>query len=441
MSIRNIRKLLGCVAFALACMMIGSAMTMTFNPAAQAEGAQTVVVTSPFTAAIAEVRGSVVGINNYQIQTIGSYGSGWDNYFGNDWSDFFGFGFGYGYGNGNGRNRDSEVERREVLSATGSGVVISDDGYVLTNYHVVEDASTLKISVTEEGSDEAEEFAASLVVYDESLDVAILYAPDLGLPAVKLGDSDKLQVGDWAICIGNPLSFTNTSTVGIVSALNRGIESESYDRYGRRGTIVNAMIQVDAAINAGNSGGGMFSVTGELMGIPTLKYTGSYYSGSTVEGIGMCIPINSVKPLIGQVLSGAITPTDPTTNSSDANGGDTLTGRPRLGVSIGDLNSTNRYVANGSIPKGAYVSKVEANSPAEIAGMLESDIVVEVDGEVITSSSELQTIIGQHGAGDTLTVKVFRVPGGLNNASTEADLEAGEYIDLQITLAIVDQLT
>ena len=441
MTFRNIRKLLGLVAFALACVMVGSAMTL--HPTAQAEGTQTVVVTSPFTAAIAEVRGSVVGINNYQIQTVGSYGSDWSDYFGGYFGDFFGFGFGdgYGFGNGNGRNRDGETERREVLTATGSGVVISDEGYVLTNYHVVEDASSLKISVTEEGSNNAEEFAASLVVYDATLDVAILYAPDLGLPAVTLGDSDTLQVGDWAICIGNPLSFTNTSTVGIVSALNRGIESASYDKYGRRGTIVNAMIQVDAAINSGNSGGGMFSVTGELMGIPTLKYTGNYYSGATVEGIGMCIPINSVKPLIEQVLSGEITPTDPETNVSDANGGDDLTGRPRLGISVGDLNASNRYVANGTIPKGAYVSTVETYSPAAIGGMQEGDIVVEVDGQIITSSSELRSLIGEHDAGDTLNIKVFRVPGGLDNAYSEADLEAGEYIDLQITLAVVDQLT
>ena len=434
MSTRTLRRALGCVALAVVCMMVGSAMTMTFHPAAQAEEPQTVIVTSPFTAAIAQVRGSVVGVNNYQMRSVGSYGNGWDDYFG------FGYGFGYGYGYGYGNGRNGQPEQREVLASAGSGVVISDEGFVLTNYHVVEDAATLKIAVTTDGSDEAVEHAASLVVYDEALDIAILFAPDLGLPAVTLGDSDSLQVGDWAICIGNPLSFTNTATVGIVSALNRGIESESYDRYGRRGTITNAMIQVDAAINAGNSGGGMFSVTGELMGIPTLKYTGSYYSGSTVEGIGMCIPINSAKPLINQVLSGEITPTAPAATDDDAAATE-LTGRPRLGIRINDLNASNRYVAAGYVPKGVYVTAVDEGSPAEAAGMQATDIIVEVNDTVVTSTDELTSTIGLYDAGDTVTVRVFRVPGGLSGNSTIDDLNAGEYIDLQVTLAVVDQAT
>lgn len=434
MRIRNIRRLLGCVAFAVACMMVGSAMTMTMNPSAQAEGAQTVVVTSPFTAAIAEVRGSVVGVSNYQMQSYGSYG--------NNWNDPFGFGFGFGYGYGYGNGRDQKPEQREVLASTGSGVVISDKGFVLTNYHVVEDASRLTVTVTPEGSKDAEEHAASLVVYDENLDVAIVYAPDLGLPAVTLGDSDTMQVGDWAICIGNPLGFTNTTTVGIVSALNRGVDSESFDRYGRRETITNAMIQVDAAINAGNSGGGMFSVSGELMGIPTLKYTGSYFSGSTVEGIGMCIPINAAKPLIGQVLSGEITATEPETAPTAAENEETsLTGKPRLGINIDNLNSSNRYVSAGYVPSGVYVAKVETGSPAEAAGMLETDIIVEVNEVIVTTTSELQTEVGKYNAGDTLNVKVFRVPGGLSSTSTVEDFEAAEYIDLQVTLAVVDQTT
>ena len=432
MSIRNIRRLLGCVALAVVCVMIGSAMTVTFQPSAQAEAPQTVIVTSPFTAAIAQVRDSVVGVSNYQMQSYGSYG--------NNWGDYFGFGFGYGYGYGNGRNQ--QPEQREVLSSTGSGVVISDQGFVLTNYHVVEDASRLTVTVTPPDSDEAEEHAASLVVYDENLDIAIVYAPSLGLPAVALGDSDTLQVGDWAICIGNPLGFSKTTTVGIVSALNRGIQSENFDRYGRRETITNAMIQVDAAINSGNSGGGMFSVTGELMGIPTLKYTGSYYSGATVENIGMCIPINTAKPLIEQVLSGEIAATAPEASSSTANATVTdLTGRPRLGITINNLNTSNAFVARGLVPQGAFVEGIEPGSPAELAGMQLTDIIVEVNDTVITSTSTLQSTIAQYNAGDTLTIKVFRVPGGLANDTTEETVRTGEYIDLQVTLAVIDQTT
>ena len=262
----RIRRFIGCVALALSCIMIGSAITLTTGTA-NAENVTTVIHTSPFTAAITEVRDSVVGVSNYQQVTYGNYDNGFGSFF---------FGFGYGYGNG----REQEPETREQLASTGSGVVIGE-GFVLTNYHVVEKAARLEVTVTDDAG-KTTQYAASLVAWDENLDAAIIYAPDCKLPAVTLGDSDKMLVGDWAICIGNPLGFTKTTTVGIVSALNRGIESETYDKYGRKETISNAMIQVDAAINSGNSGGGMFSVTGELMGIPTLKYTGSYYSGASV---------------------------------------------------------------------------------------------------------------------------------------------------------------
>ena len=419
MKIRNIRRMLGCVAFALAFMMVGAAITMTVNPSAQAE---TVVVTSPFTAAIAQVRGSVVGINNYQMRTPVTFGS------------FFGFG------------GDDTAEPEEQLTSTGSGVVISDKGFVLTNNHVVDGASRLTITVSTEGSDEVREYPASLVTYDENLDAAIVYAPTLGLPAVRLGDSDTLQVGDWAICIGDPMGFTNTSTVGIISALNRNVASEGYDEYGRRETVVNAMIQTDAAINSGNSGGGMFSVTGELMGIPTLKYTGSILSrltSASVEGIGMCIPINSVKPMINSVLSGEINVTEPeftaTTTTQTTTGSTDLTGKPRLGISISDLNASNRYVSGGYVPKGVYVSTVEDGSPAKIAGMLATDIIVEVNGTIVNTTDVLRAIVGSHNAGDTLAVKVFRVPGGLTNNNTLADFEAAGYVDLEVTLAVVDQ--
>lgn len=238
------RKMMGCIALGLTCAMIGAGATMAAqNTSAAAEAvtaanSTTTVVTSPFTAAVQQVRNSVVGVSNYQTVRYGSYGNN--------------FYFGYGFGYGNGRNNDQQIEEREELAATGSGVVIGQ-GFVLTNYHVVEDASSLRVTVTDD-SGNTDEYAATLVAYDESLDIAIVYATGLDLPAVTLGDSDTLQVGDWAINIGNPLGFTKTTTVGVVSALNRAIESESYDKYGRKSTITNAMIQVDAAINSGNSG-------------------------------------------------------------------------------------------------------------------------------------------------------------------------------------------
>ena len=426
---KQYKHLIGYVAIALVCVMLGSALTLTLNPAAQAENTAaptTVVVESPFTAAIAKVHGSVVGINNYQTVR---YSTGGRNY----------FGFGFGYGNGNGQSKT-----QEVLASTGSAVVIGPD-YVLTNYHVVEDATKLEVSVIPAGAEEAVTYAASLVASDENLDIAILYAPGLGIEPVTLGDSDSLQVGDWTICIGNPLGeqFSGTVTVGIVSALNRAVSSTSYDKYGRKETITNAMIQTDAAINAGNSGGGMFNVNGELMGIPTLKYTGSAYSGSTVEGIGMCIPINAAKPLIDDVLSGKIKTVAPD-ESSSASASSDLTGKPRMGITVSDINQSSSLITSGTLPKGVYVNEVDADGPAAKAGMQPGDIIVDVDDTVITTFSQMSSIISGKSAGDVIKVKVYRVEGLddlLNDENaTLDDIPEGQYVDMEITLAVVDNV-
>ena len=416
----RIRRMMGCIALALACVMIGSAMSVSLTPAAQAESNTTYVVhTSPFTQAVAQVRDSVVGVSNYQKVTYRNYGSG------------YGYFFGYGYGSGGGRSQ--EPETREELASTGSGVVVGE-GFVLTNYHVVEKADKLKVTVTDDAG-ETTEYAASLVAWDESLDAAVLYAPDCKLPAVALGDSDALMVGDWAICIGNPLGFTKTTTVGVVSALGRGIESESYDKYGRKSTITNAMIQVDAAINSGNSGGGMFSVTGELMGIPTLKYTGSYYSGASVEGIGMCIPVNAVKPLIDSVLTGEVKAVAPEKDEPEEEASD-LRGKPRLGVTIADVNMSSRAASLGQIPDGVFITAVEEGSPAEKAGLIAGDIIVDVNDTIITDDQQLITLVGQYNAGDVLRIKVYRAEGLLERSATQ-DAPEGDYVDVEVTLELI----
>ena len=414
----RIRRFVGCVALCLSCIMIGSALTLSANPTAQAE---TVIHTSPFTAAIAQVRDSVVGVSNYQQVTYRNYGSGLEDFF-----------FGFGYGGGSGRQQQPET--REELASTGSGVVVGE-GFILTNYHVVEDANRLQVTVTDDDG-KTDEYAATLVAWDETLDAAIIYAPKCKLPAVTLGDSDKMLVGDWAICIGNPLGFTKTTTVGVVSALNRGIKSEAYDKYGRKETITNAMIQVDAAINSGNSGGGMFSVTGELMGIPTLKYTGSYYSGASVEGIGMCIPVNAVKPLIESVLSGEVKAIAPDEAEQAAEPANDLTGKPRLGVSIADVNASSRAAQLGQIPDGVFITNVEENGPAAKAGLIAGDIIVDVNDTVITSATQLQSLVGQYTAGDVLKVKVYRVEGILDMSANQ-DAPEGEYVDAEVTLEVI----
>lgn len=405
---------IGYLAIALVITMVGFAAFNSFGAKAESgttDTANTVVVTSPFTEAIKEVKSSVVGVSNYQMVRYSTGGS---------WN----WGFGYDRG---------ESTTQEVEAATGSGVVIAEDT-VLTNFHVVEDASSLKVTT---GDDE---FDATLLAYDENLDVAILKADGLNLPAVTLGDSDTLQVGDWAICIGNPLGeqLAGTTTVGIVSALNREVSSTTTDKYGLRGTVTNTMIQVDAAINSGNSGGGMFSVNGELMGIPTLKYTGSAFSGNTVEGIGMCIPINAAKPLIEDVLSGKVTGNATAGANTNASGNtDLLNGKPRMGITITGINTASSAVRSGQLPNGVYVTEVEEGSPAAEAGMQAADIIVDADNTVITSTSQLQEIIAEKNAGDTVEIKVYRVPG-LADLTDADEIPEGEYITMTVTLEVVD---
>lgn len=405
---------IGYLAIALVITMVGFAAFNSFGAKAESgttDTANTVVVTSPFTEAIKEVKSSVVGVSNYQMVRYSTGGS---------WN----WGFGYDRG---------ESTTQEVEAATGSGVVIAEDT-VLTNFHVVEDASSLKVTT---GDDE---FDVTLLAYDENLDVAILKADGLNLPAVTLGDSDSLQVGDWAICIGNPLGeqLAGTTTVGIVSALNREVSSTTTDKYGLRGTVTNTMIQVDAAINSGNSGGGMFSVNGELMGIPTLKYTGSAFSGNTVEGIGMCIPINAAKPLIEDVLNGKVTGNATAGASTNASGNtDLLNGKPRMGITITGINTSSAAVRSGQLPNGVYVTEVEEGSPAAEAGMQAADIIVDADNTVITSTSQLQEIIAEKSAGDTVEIKVYRVPG-LADLTDADEIPEGEYITMTVTLEVVD---
>ncbi len=408
------KHLLGYIAVALVFTMAGASLTLLAasggNASAETQRLATKIegtVTSPFTAAIAAVRDSVVGVSNYTSYNYGGFGR------------FGGFDFDMPGRNGG---------REEALQATGSGVVISGEGHILTNFHVVEGSTTLKITTPQQTYD------AEVIAYDENLDIAILQAKDLKLNPVSLGDSDTLQVGDWAIAIGNPLGteLAGTTTVGIVSALNRQVASNSTDAYGIRNT--NTMIQVDAAINSGNSGGGMFNVLGELMGIPTLKYSGNLFSGSSVEGIGMCIPINAAKPLIEKVLSGQATGNQTGSNKAAENP------RPRLGVTVKGLDQNNNAaVAAGKLPAGVFISEVEDNSPAKLAGIQADDIIVEIDAQRMTSTDEMISYLSKMKEGDMVKVKVYRVPG-IKEFETVDEIPKGEYLEFDVKLAILDKV-
>lgn len=407
------------ISLALVCAMLGGYFGGMLATGVSAEGSTeaestttttttTVIVTSPFTAAVAEVYDSVVMVNNYQTVRYNGYGFGGQS-------------------------------SREVIAGFGSGVVIADH-YVLTNYHVIEDASSLKIAVKSDSGDSFTEYDCSVAAYDAALDAAVLFCPALTLAPVTLGDSDSLQLGDWAICVGNPISesFYRTVTTGVVSGLNRSIPNTTADRFGRRSTTNINMIQVDADINSGNSGGGMFNVSGELVGIPTMKYSTSTVSGTSVDGINLCIPINSVKPLIASALG-----QDPDTlNPAQASQATSvnLVGRPRLGALISQLNTDSYAIRSGAIPGGVYVREVEAGSPAESAGLLAGDIVVEANGAKTTTVTELQSIIAAHGAGDAVVLRVYRAEGMADAVENGGNIPGtGEYLELTVILQIIDK--
>ena len=434
------KKVLGYIALALVCTLVGTAIGMTRG----AEAAETVVVTSPFTEAIAKVRDSVVGVYNYQLVNTYPNGYGGSGYGMNPWDifgDYFGYGYGYPYGYGDGRgnngngNGRNQPETSEIKYASGSGVVIATD-YVLTNYHVIDGSSSLKISI---GGDDSNLYEATVAASDADKDLAVLYVPGLPLEPVEIGDSDALQVGDWAINIGNAIGFTGTVTAGIISALDREIESdsESVDRFGRKSTAVNTMIQTDAAINSGNSGGGMFNVAGQLVGIPTLKYSGSRFSsGASVESIGMCIPINEAKPLIEEALNSDVSANAEQAGTQDTAADNTAKdrkGKPRLGVTVTTLPETN-----GILPYGAYIIEVEAGSPAEKAGLLAGDIIVEVNGTVVKDTNGMMDSLEPFSAGDSVTLTVWR-PTEVNDAE-KADISTeGTYVEnITVELAMLD---
>ena len=381
----------------------------------------TSLVTSPFTDAVGKVRDSVVGINNYQSQYSYGYGFGYDDIFG-------------------GR------QGGERLTSTGSGVVITSYGHILTNYHVVENASRITVTTAKD----SEEHEGIVVGFDSDLDIAIIQVEGLDIPPVQLGDSDALQVGEWAIVVGNPLgeAFARTVTVGIVSAVDRQVTDTAYDRYNRRYTTTNTMIQTDAAINNGNSGGGMFNTLGQLMGIPSRKYSTRSFSEADVDNIGMCIPINVAKPLIEEVLRGYNRGSQSASDNSrrdaeeeEARSGGTdnsMVNKPRLGVTVSTLSA----YATVKLPLGAIVISVDEGGPAAEAGIQKGDVIVAVNDKDTPSSSAVIGMLQDLREGDTVTVRVYRAKGaaeaiGENSLDLNAIDPDGEYIDIQVVLRIV----
>ena len=261
-------------------------------------------------------------------------------------------------------------------AASGSGFIYSADGYVLTNYHVVQDSTSVTVTMYDGTA-----YKAEIVGYDAGNDIAVLKIDAEGLKPVTLGSSDLLRVGDDVLAIGNPLGeLTFSLTKGCVSALNREVTLSS-------GTTMD-LIQTDTAINSGNSGGALFNMYGEVVGITNAKYSSSSSSSSaSVDNIGFAIPIDSVKRVISEIIEY----------------GHAV--KPFMGVTI--YTVTSEMLEYG-LPAGAVINSVTEGSPAEAAGLQKNDIVTAINGEKVTTSSELKRIVSRSTPGDKLVLSVYR---------------------------------
>ena len=262
--------------------------------------------------------------------------------------------------------------RQYVTNGAGSGVVYSEDGYILTNNHVIEGASSITVTLHDNST-----YDATVVAADSQTDVAVLKINASGLTPVTLGDSDSLSVGDLAVVIGNPLgTLAGTATEGIISGLEREITLD-----GKAMTL----LQTSASVNPGNSGGGVFDQYGNLIGLVVAKS-----SGSDVEGLGFAIPVNTVKAVADSLIKDGY-----------------VTGRPALGITIVDLTSASEAMKYGVKVTGVYIKDVTGES-AKSAGLQSGDLIYMIDGSQVKSSDMLIREVQKHKVGDTVTLTIVR---------------------------------
>jgi len=260
-------------------------------------------------------------------------------------------------------------------TASGSGFVLTEDGYVVTNYHVVEDATAIDVILHDDTV-----YPAELVGQDATNDIAVLKVDATGLPAAALGSSSSLNIGDMVAAIGNPLGeLASTQTIGYVSGINREVTTDN--------TII-SMIQTDAAINPGNSGGPLFNMYGQVIGITTAKYSGTTGSGASIEGIGFAIPIDDVMPIISDLIEHGY-----------------VTGA-YMGVTV--QNTDAESASMFGLPTGAYIVSVEKGGAADRAGIQPKDIVIGIGEYKVSNITDLTRALRNFKAGDTTSVKLIR---------------------------------
>lgn len=269
-------------------------------------------------------------------------------------------------------------------AASGSGFIITDDGYILTNHHVIEDSNSITVTMYD-GS----VYDADLIGYDQSNDIAVLKIDATGLTPVVLGDSDAMNVGDQVVAIGNPLGeLTFSLTAGLISAKDRQITMSG-------GTTM-TLFQTDAAINSGNSGGALFNLYGEVVGVTNAKYSSSS-SGASIDNIGFAIPINTIRPIVESIIEKG------------------YVSKPYIGVTVSNVSSESQLYG---LPKGAAIQSVTEDSPAEKAGLQRGDIITNANDTEITSSDDLVSMVRKMAVGDTLNVTVYRQGQTLNMTVT-----------------------
>lgn len=272
-------------------------------------------------------------------------------------------------------------------TASGTGIIMSPDGYVITNHHVIDGAVSIEVLTSDD-----QQLSASLVGSDETSDLAVLKVAGVKLTAAEFGDSEQMEVGDEVVAIGDPLGreLRGTMTDGIISAINRDLSVN-----GRKMTLM----QTNAALNNGNSGGPLINSYGQVIGINTMKLS-SYYSSATVEGLGFAIPISTAKPIVDELIEKGY-----------------VAGRPALGINGRTLpNAAQAYY---HLPNGVYVETVDPSSDAYQRGIQVGDIITAIAGQSITDMDGLNVVKNQYQAGDTITLTIFR---------------KGEYYDVDVTL-------
>ena len=313
---------------------------------------------------VKKCQSSIVAITTETTQTVNNGYSYGYNPFSYGYSPF-----GYGY----------NTPRQQEYKVTGaaSGIIISEDGYIVTNAHVVEGADAVKVALND-----GTEYEAKVLGYAKDNDIAVCKIDATGLNAATFGDSDTVEVGELAVVIGNPLGQVNGAvTAGIISALNYPYKDDEHS--------INAM-QTDAAINQGNSGGALFNSYGEVIGVVFAK-TG----GSLVDGIGYAIPVNDVKTIIEEIVK------DP-----DATSVKTGKSNVMLGVTLSDI--TEKISEQYDIPVGAYVESVEKYSAAERAGLERGDVILEFAGQTVSKKEDVTTIKNEQTPGDDVEMKLWR---------------------------------